>query len=594
MKKILGLVIGLGCTIGCLGQAQVGFNINVNQGRKPINPDIYGTNTYKAVGKDTLNPTVSRFGGNRSSAYNWENNFSNAGSDYIFSSDDWWLDAVGINKNTWKTVSGSPVQALVDSAGKTKRSSMITLQAMGYVSADGNGAVACNAPCNRWIPAYANKPGGNYQYPPDKTDNAVYLDEEVSWLVNKYGKASSGGIKYYQIDNEPELWNSTHSKIRTKLVTPVELAQINETFGKMIRIIDPSASIMGFVAFGWYGLVTVDLKTYLKEMKIRSTAYGSPLIDIFDWHFYPNDLLNYTANKEWDLLQAPRILWDSKYFIQGGAGPMGYYGNAPQLMKRYKGIINTEFPGLKMGITEWNSSYDETKVVSGLYVADILGVYGQEDIEVATYFTRPTAYAATGFKLFRNYDGKNSTYGDTYVQAISSDVPNATVYASTESKTNDDRIHIIAVSKNMTSTTNGTFTVSGTKSYIKAEVYYFDPTSQKIKKGQDITGITGNAFQYNLPNHSAVHFVLTTSTVTGLEDERYDDKINLFPQPFEKDFRIEAGKEFIATIYSLDGVKISNGIYQNEAFLGNDLSKGTYLVKIEIDNQVYNKKVIKY
>ncbi|MBC7389252.1 MAG: T9SS type A sorting domain-containing protein [Opitutaceae bacterium] len=594
MKKKFGVLIGIAFAFNSIGQTKVNFTIDVSQGRKPISSNIYGTNTYKAIGADTLNPTVSRFGGNRSSAYNWENNFSNAGSDYIFSSDDWWLDAIEINKNTWRTVSGSPVQALVDSANKAKRASMITLQAMGYVSADGNGAVACNAPCNRWIPAYANKPGGVYQYPPDKTDNAIYLDEEVSWLVKKYGKASNGGVKYYQIDNEPELWNSTHSKIKTKLVTPLELAQINETFGKMIRTLDPSSSILGFVSFGWYGLVTVDLKTYLREMKTRSTAFGSPLIDVFDWHFYPNDLLNYTGNNEWDLLQAPRILWDSKYFIQGGAGPMGYYGNAPQLMRRYKGIINTEFPGLKMGVTEWNSSYDETKVVSGLYVADILGVYGQEDIEVATYFTRPTAYAAAGFKLFRNYDGKNSTYGDTYVQANSSDVPNATVYASTETKTNDDRLHIVAISKTMTGTTNGTFTVAGTKIYTKAEVYYFDPSSQKIKRGQDITGIIGNTFQYNLPNHSAAHFVLTTSTITGLEEENFDNKVNIFPQPFEKEFRIEAGKEFNVTIYSLEGEKISEGKYQNGSVLGHDLAKGTYLVKIETDNQVYNKKVIKY
>jgi mannan endo-1,4-beta-mannosidase len=594
MKKTLGILIGLGCTILCIGQTKVDFTINVNQGRKPISPNIYGTNTNKATGVDTLNPTVTRFGGNRSSAYNWETNWSNAGSDYIFHSDDWWLGEVGINKGTWEAVSGSVLQAQVDSARKVKRASMVTLQAMGYVSADENGTVDCNAPCNRWIASYANKPGQSYQYPPDKTDNAVYLDEEMSWLVKKFGKASEGGVKYYQIDNEPELWQHTHSKIRPNLVTPVELAQINETYGKMIRRMDPSASILGFVGFGWWGLVSVDLKTYLKEMKTRSNAFGSPLIDVFDWHFYPNDLQKFTSNPDWDLLQAPRVLWDQSYYISGGTGPMGYYGQGPRLIRRYRDLINAEFPGLKMGITEWSPSYDESKVVSGLYVADILGVFGQEDIEVATYFTRPTAYAAAGFKLYRNYDGKHSTYGDTYVQAISSDVPNATVYASTESATNDDRLHVIAISKNTNAATSGTFKVNGTKEYTKAQVYYFDPTSQKIKKGQDLTSISGNTFQYTIPKHAAVHFVLTSSAVTGLDEVKKDYEVSLFPQPFEKDFKIELDKEFSATIYSLDGVKISEGQFQKEAVLGNDLPKGAYLVKIEINNQIYNRKVIKY
>ncbi|HTF80195.1 MAG TPA: glycoside hydrolase family 44 protein, partial [Cytophagales bacterium] len=495
--------------------------------------------------------------------------------------------------NSLENVSGSVLQAHIDSARKVNRANMITLQAMGYVAADENGTVDCVAPCSRWVPSYANKPGQNYQYPPDKTDNAVYLDEEVSWLVKKYGKASEGGVKYYQIDNEPELWDHTHEKIRPNKVSPVELAQINETYAKMIRRMDPSASILGYVGFGWWGLVSVDLRTYLKEMKTRSNAYGAPLIDVFDWHFYPNDLQKFTSNAEWDLLQAPRVLWDQNYYISGGTGPMGYYGQAPKLVRRYKDIIKEEFPGLKMGITEWNSSYDESKVVSGLYTADLLGVFGQEDIQVATYFDRPKAYTATGFKLFRNYDGKNSTYGDTYVQAVSSDIPNATVYASVDSKSTNELLHIVAISKNMNGATNGTFTINGAKNYDKAEVYYFDASSQKIQKGQDITGIVGNTFQYTIPKHAAVHFVLSPTTVTSLNESNHY-KISVFPKPFEKEFRIEANNEFKATIYSSEGVKISEGTFGKEAILGSELPKGIYMVKIELNHQVYNEKIIKH
>jgi hypothetical protein len=36
----------------------------------------------------------------------------------------------------------------------------------------------------------------------------VYIDEELNFLVKKYGKASSAkGVKGYELDNEPDLWH---------------------------------------------------------------------------------------------------------------------------------------------------------------------------------------------------------------------------------------------------------------------------------------------------------------------------------------------------------------------------------------------------
>jgi len=69
--------------------AEVTVTINTLQERKPISPYIYGVNQDMAG----VNPTVRRMGGNRMTGYNWENNYSNAGSDWYHSSDDFipWL-----------------------------------------------------------------------------------------------------------------------------------------------------------------------------------------------------------------------------------------------------------------------------------------------------------------------------------------------------------------------------------------------------------------------------------------------------------------------------------------------------------------------
>ena len=50
-------------------------------GAKPISPLIYGSN------QNTIASTNDRLGGNRWTAYNWETNASNAGSDYQYQND---------------------------------------------------------------------------------------------------------------------------------------------------------------------------------------------------------------------------------------------------------------------------------------------------------------------------------------------------------------------------------------------------------------------------------------------------------------------------------------------------------------------------
>ena len=54
---------------------------------KPISPYIYGLNFYFGETDAPPHLTLDRDGGNRWTAYNWENNASNAGSDYLYESD---------------------------------------------------------------------------------------------------------------------------------------------------------------------------------------------------------------------------------------------------------------------------------------------------------------------------------------------------------------------------------------------------------------------------------------------------------------------------------------------------------------------------
>ena len=65
------------------------MNINIDLGadKKEISPYIYGINQY-GIDVNKVSATAYRQGGNRMTAYNWENNASNAGSDWKHSSDN--------------------------------------------------------------------------------------------------------------------------------------------------------------------------------------------------------------------------------------------------------------------------------------------------------------------------------------------------------------------------------------------------------------------------------------------------------------------------------------------------------------------------
>ncbi len=67
--------------------SQITFQIDSQQDVRPISRFIYGMN-FAFDGNRPANLTLSRSGGNRMTAYNWETNASNAGSDWFHQNDD--------------------------------------------------------------------------------------------------------------------------------------------------------------------------------------------------------------------------------------------------------------------------------------------------------------------------------------------------------------------------------------------------------------------------------------------------------------------------------------------------------------------------
>lgn len=199
----------------------VNFLITVEESPRMISPYIYGTNQLLT---EQENWSAIRQGGNRLTGYNWENNASNAGTDYLNSSDNFLTWIAGIqNENE----PGIVTTKFREKSIQLNAYSLITLQLAGYVARDKKGTVTeqQTAPSSRWRTVKFAK-GSAFTLQPDTSDNFVYIDEYVNFLVNRFGMANtSTGIKGYALDNEPALWTTTHPRIHPLKARCVEMVQ---------------------------------------------------------------------------------------------------------------------------------------------------------------------------------------------------------------------------------------------------------------------------------------------------------------------------------------------------------------------------------
>jgi mannan endo-1,4-beta-mannosidase len=530
-KTVMIICILYACTF--VAQAlDVTFVIDTDRENDVISPYIYGTNQLLS---ETENWTARRVGGNRMTGYNWETNASNAGSDWEHSSDNYMCTAVNVPSHMYETPAA--VYTVVRDEDIAKgRASVFTLQMAGYVAKDKNGTVTESevAPSIRWVQAVAKK-GSSFSLNPNTGDSYVYMDELVNFLVNRYGNASSAdGVRFYCLDNEPALWPSTHPRIHPDAAGCVELRDKTIALSKAIKDVDPSAETVGPVLYGFsacndfqsasdwssvQGSYAWFIDYYLDSMHTASNSDGRRLLDILDVHWYPEAqgggqriVFNGVGSDDTcrARIQAPRTLWDPSYVEDSWIGE--WFSSFLPLIPRLKQSIDNYYPGTKLAITEYCYG-GESHISGGIAIADVLGIMGKYGVYLASYWNieDTTNYTSAAFKIFRNYDGNNGTYGDTKVKADTNNVTDSSIYAAKKSGDNT-KLHIIVINKNWDQSLAASFAISGSVAYTSGQVWAFDSTSASITRRTAISNISGNSFSYTLPRLSVVHIVLQAGT----------------------------------------------------------------------------------
>jgi hypothetical protein len=543
----------------------VNFTVTINNSPTPISPYIYGANPEFTANE---NLGARRLGGNRLTGYNWENNASHAGTDWYNDNDDYL--ATGLPH---PDAPGAVFTSFHDEALSVGAYPLITLQMAGYVAKDKSGdsvTIAQTAPSSRFDKVQFVK-GSAFSHKPNLTDTSVFMDECVSFLVDTFGLANtSNGVKGYELDNEPALWPGTHPRIHPNATTCTEVTQKGIALSSAVKNVDPYAEIFGPVLYGFAAYtdfqgavdwITVSngkgygwfIDYYLDEMKKAETTYGKRLLNVLDVHWYPEaqgdmritDTNANSANDKAARLQAPRTLWDSRYATASSHENswIGQWGSVHlPLIPKLMASINQYYPGTKLAFTEFTYG-GERDIFGAIATADVLGIFGKYGVYFATFWPGNinTSYVEAAYRIFRNYDGSKSTFGDASTPARTSDSVNTSIYGSM--KTGSNEIHLVVINKNLSSGTTCNFTISNTSSLMGGNVWILDSSSTQIRNAGTVASIAGNSFFYTLPTGSVCHFVLQTSGTFVDQDpvaaRPTKMEIRTYPNPFNPSCKIE-------------------------------------------------------
>ncbi|MBI5069705.1 MAG: hypothetical protein HZB56_15840 [Deltaproteobacteria bacterium] len=423
------------------GSADVTVAVDSSAGRRPISPLVYGFNGGSAAGSPP-GTTWLRLGGNRWTAYNWESNYSNAGSDWGPYSNDTYMG----------TPADGPAAADVPALDDGKANGLgvcVTIPIQGWVSKDPSGNVSTTGPLTDHFLETRPRKGSAFASPPDATDSFVYQDELAAFLAARWAGASHP--LHLMLDNEPDLWSATHAEIQRSPLGYASLLSTTTASAKALKDAVPSAMLFGPVSYGWYGFLTLQdapdagalgdfLDHYLSQMKSASDADGRRLLDVLDLHFYSEAQgcgVRVTGSQTDDCtvaarVQAPRSLADPGYTETSWITQYST-GGPIALVPRMQAKIDARFPGTLFSLSEYSHG-GEGHVSGAVAQADTLGILGEQGVYAASLWplSGDLSWISAAWLAYRNYDGAGSHFGDTAVSATSSDPDHLSVHASAD------------------------------------------------------------------------------------------------------------------------------------------------------------------
>jgi len=498
------------------GSTNVAVNIDALANRHQISPYIYGINSMTESDVTNLSPTFVRFGGNEASDYNWKLFTYNSGSDWYF--EDYSLggfDSVGFTSFT--VGSGSQMLTTIPTLDWVAKGSGWSFSVKTYgaqCSVDpyntdaGNGQIAgSTGNCSTSTQPVTTSPATAAYYPlvdtpgdcpSGTTDGSTCIDRQT-WataLASAFGSGTCNvpyspitSCHFYDMDNEPEIWNGSHRDIHPTQPGYEELVNRFENEGTPLKSWDPSAVRFGPItccySYLWMAgggdRVThagIDFAPWwLNQVNWLDQINGARTLDVFDIHAYFSDNIDTTGftnpKLRTEVNKYLRTYWDPAYYTSGDDADWitttQPNRGVPFLIPRLKALANAIYPGTPLAFTEWESFFNEWEFTTALSDADAYGVMGREGLSFSTRWGGPSATDTTtnqphpnytSFKLWTNYDGAKHGFGTLSVSDHSSVNPDQFVsYAALDAT--GTTMTIMVVNKDANNTANVAFNLTG-------------------------------------------------------------------------------------------------------------------------------------
>jgi fibronectin type 3 domain-containing protein len=493
----------------------VQVTIDALTNRHRISPYVYG-GAFPSSAADITDSgtTVVRWGGNASSTYNWQLYTYNADNDWYF--EDFTFCGLGGSSTGAPCTDSGSTQFINDvkAAGSAPLMTMVMLPWVAQSAEtpgappSGNGhwsfsVAKYGAQCG--VDPYNSDAGNgltgdctgtptelldtdlNVDYVPLLDDpsqtcpaaSCVYRSQWAAALASAFGSAPH----FYDMDNEIDIWGSTHFDIHPNPSGYDELSSTYFTEATKLKTWDPLAIRFGPVSccwwFYWNGANGNDkdahggvdfLPWWLNEIYWQDKIAGARSLDVFDIHAYPDgpSTTGYTQAQLRALATSIyRDYWDPTYVSESGtvnqpwATQIQPNKTIPFRIPRMRAIVNMIYPQTPLSITEWSATFaGESDFSTALGDADAYGILGRERVYLASRWGAPAPanpnYQA--LKLFTNYDGAHHGFGTISVADTNNGDPDLfSSYAAVNSAGNT--MTILVLNKDPQNSVNVQFTL---------------------------------------------------------------------------------------------------------------------------------------
>lgn len=352
--------------------------------------------------------------------------------------------------------------------------------------------------------------------------------------------ANGNDATIWDLDNEPAWWDAVHRDVHPSPSTYDEVTNGEIGTALAIKAADTNALVSGPIIDNWwnyfYSKKDIEagwgtgpcyqpwssptdrtahggipmIEYYLQQMNEASSYYGVRLLDYLDIHGYVAATYNGSSvglttagdtGEQQARMNSTRALWDPNYTDPNFPQP-NYSANpgsqscsvplqAPQLIPMLQGWVKTDYPGTKVSIDEYN--FGGTESINGAVTqADVLGIFGKYGLDMGVFW--PTSGYSTqvpgnmAFEMYRNYDGKDSVFGDAELTSSTGDQSKLAVYAA--SRTSDGAITIMVINKTYGSLTDTLSIGNLTSTVTQAQVYQYSNANLNAIVSQPAATIT--------------------------------------------------------------------------------------------------------